>query len=89
MSFLTRDHPIRSVMHVRASLDTNHWAQLSILGMGDLMAIQLNAGQGRVMVFGLYVDCHHSTTLDMLDNYLNTHRSVVSAGAADHVFWCG
>jgi len=89
MSFLTCDHPIMSVMLVRESLDTNRWAQLSIPGTSDLMAIQLNAGQGRVTVFGLYVDCHHSTTLNMLDNYLNTHRSVVLAGAADHIFWCG
>jgi ribonuclease HI len=88
-SFLSRTHPTRSVMLVKTALDTNRWAQLSIPGTGDIVGIQMNTGNDRVTLFGIYNDCHHSDSLHALDGFIKTHQAEVQAGPLDHVFWCG
>ena len=86
-SFLSHSHVIRSVILVRSSMDTNQWAQISIPGTGDL--IQISVRLGKVMLFGLYIDGHHSDTLRLLDIYLHTHRAITNLGPSNHMLWCG
>src|SRR6266481_4048202 len=88
-SLLSHTHPTHSVMLVRVSLDMNRWAQLSIPDSGDLVAIQISSRQGRVSIFGIYVDCHHSTALNILDGFLSAHRNTISTRTSNHTFWCG
>ena len=88
-SLLSCTHPTRSVMLVKTTLDTNSWAQLSILGTGDIVAIQMNTGNDRVTLFGIYNNCHHSDSLCALDSFIKTHQTEVQFGPLDHVFWCG
>ena len=88
-SFLSCTHPTRSVMLVKTVLDTNQWAQLSIPGTGDIAAIQMDTGNGKVTLFSIYDDCHHSDSLCALDGFIKTHQTMIQAGPSDHVFWCG
>ncbi len=88
-SFLSCLHPIRAVILVKTSLNTNCWAQLSIPGTGNIAAIQISTDAGRVTLIGLYNDCQHSSTLHTLDGFLNTHKSAMQTGPSNHIFWCG
>ena len=88
-SSLSHSHVIRSVILVRSSMDTNQWVQISIPGTGDLAAIQISVGLGKVMLFGLYIDGHHSDSLRLLDVYLHTHRATTNPGPPNHMLWCG
>ena len=40
------------------------------------------------MLFGLYIDGHHSDTLHLLDVYLHTHRATTNPGPPNHMLWC-
>ena len=51
-------------MLISTSIDTNHWAQLHIPNMHDLMAIQVSDVFGKLTIFNLYNDCHNSDMTD-------------------------
>ena len=70
-------------------MDTNCWAQVSVPGTGDVAAIQIGAGLGKVTIFGLYINCHHSDTLHLLDVYLTMHKTITGSRPFNHSFWCG
>ena len=76
-------------MLVNDNLDTNKWAQLSIQDMGDLVAIQIYDTYGKVSVIGIYNDCHHATTLELLNNYTKDNQGMLHTRDSDHILWCG
>ena len=88
-SFLSQSHPICSVMLIQSTLDTNYWMQLSIPGTGNIVAIQISTGISKVTFFGLYIDCLHSATLNLLNSSLATHRVTIGDGPLAHTIWCG
>ena len=88
-SFLSCSHAIRSVILVRSSMETNCWVQISVPGTEDMAAIQIGASLGKVILFGLYIDCHHSNTLCLLNDYLTMHKTITGSGPSNHSFWCG
>ena len=88
-SLLSRTHLTHSVMLVKTTLDTNRWAQLSILGTGDIVAIQLDTGNSKVTLFSIYNNCHHLDSLRALDSFIKMHQTTIQAGLFDHMFWCG
>ena len=88
-SQLTNTLPTRSVMLVNANIDTNKWAQLSIQDTGDLVTIQFYSSYGKTTLFGIYNDCHHSTTVTALDDYSKANMASLHASDSNHVLWCG
>ena len=76
-------------MLVNVNTDTNKWAQLSIQGTGDLVAIQVYNACSKITIFGLYNDCHHATTMELLDTYMKANSASLHSGDTDHVLWCG
>ena len=88
-SWLSNSSLPRVVMLISTSIDTNCWAQLHILNMWDLFAIQISDEFGKLTIFDLYNDCHNSNTIDALGEYLVSQPQVPHPSHLDYSIWCG
>jgi len=55
-----------------------------VLDTGDLTAIEISGEFGRIAVFNIYNNCHHSRILHTLDNFIKTNRTDVCAGPREY-----
>ena len=88
-SLLSNSSLPRVVMLISNSINTNHWAQLHILNMQDLIAIRISNEFGKLTIFNLYNNCQNSDTIDALEEYLASQPQAPHPSHPDYSIWCG
>src|SRR6266481_4376798 len=91
-SHLANDVTCRSVMLLNAAqpaLDINSWTQIHVADTNDITAIQLQTSKGRVTIFNIYNDCHHSNMLETLRRAIQVNHSRILGWGNDSMIWCG
>ena len=66
----------------------NCWMQLSTPGTSNIVAIQIGMAHSKITLFSLYIDCLHSTALNLLDSSLAALRHTIGAGPSINILWC-
>ena len=80
----------RSVLLIRNSLLTKHWKQIDFPS-GDVTVIQLNGGQGTLMLFNIYNGSKSNETINLLKAFTHSLPASRSHNTenSDAVLWLG
>lgn len=79
---------IRSVIFVRADINTTLWSQVAVDSL-DVTAIVAHTPQSSYLIINVYNDCHHSDSLDTVRSLLQSRQQTRSPDQHEEVILLG